>query len=367
MRSLQWRLFLGYILVILLAVSIVGGAAQHFAASHLAEFFHHFHQIGHGHYFLHTINRALMIASAVAIGVAGLLSAGLAWSIAAPIRALNRATQYIADGDYAVRVSEQGTQELRALATAFNRLGAQLESAERKRQQLLADVIHELSTPLTSLQGVFEGIRDGVFAADSETLTRMTAETRRLRRLVNDLTQMIGGDAGTPPLIVQECAITEVVTNSVQAALPLFLSRVITLAYPRSLLQPYVLGDPERLMQVFTNLLVNAAQYTPRQGMVTVSVTQETTHVAVTITDTGVGIAPEDLPHIFDRSYRADRSHCRATGGSGIGLTIVREIVELHGGQVTALSEINRGSQFTVRLPLLPRDDTVIEGSAGPS
>jgi len=301
-----------------------------------------------------SFNDALAYAL-LAAGLAALLvSLFFSRSVVAPLRAMMKASQRIAEGHYDERVRVSGSDELAQLGARFNSMAGRLEQTETMRRQLLGDVSHELRTPLTAIGGYMEGLIDGVLPATPETYEQVRHEALRLGRLVDDLQELSRVEAGSFHLDVHPTSLSvPLATTAKRLSLQFDEKQIrLTLSLPADL--PPVLADEDRLTQVLTNLLANALAYTPPGGEVTVSAQKTGGEVRVAIKDSGVGIPPEHLSHIFDRFYRVDKSRSRgAGGGSGIGLTIARRLVEAHGGRMWAESEgENKGSVFFFTLPV---------------
>jgi histidine kinase len=271
-----------------------------------------------------------------------------------------KASQRIAAGDYRQRVQVPGQDELGALARAFNQMAETLERTEQRRMELIGDVAHELRTPLSSIKGSMEGLVDGVLTADPATFLLVQREVARLQRLVHDLEELSRAEAGQVPLNPRAVAPAELVRAAADRLRPQFEDKSVSLhvdlpADGSTELEvlPQVRADPSRIIQVLLNLLGNALQFTPPSGQVTVRAWRDGRKVVITVQDTGIGISVEHLPHIFERFYRVDKSRSRPGGGSGIGLTIARHLVEAHGGRIWATSPgLDQGSTFSFTLPV---------------
>jgi histidine kinase len=303
--------------------------------------------------FRNTFNEALIIAVIAASAVALAVSYIFSRNILAPVRVMKNASQRIAEGHYEERVEISGRDELHQLAGSFNKMAEQLEQVETMRRRLIGDVAHELRTPLTAIKGSAEGLIDGVLPASSETYSQIHAEAERLSRLVDDLQELSRVESRAVQLNVHPVDSTSLVQTVTKRLRHQFDEKQVslTLNLPRDPI--LVLADEDRVIQVLTNLIGNALQYTPPDGEVTVSIERANGGAQISVRDTGYGIPAEHLKHIFDRFYRVDKSRSRAHGGSGIGLTIAKHLVEAHGGKIWAESAgENKGSAFVFTLPL---------------
>lgn len=302
-----------------------------------------------------SLTQSLLVAVVAAALVALVVSAFVARQIARPIGRMLTATRRIAAGHYAERVPIEPANagdELGELATSFNEMASSLEQAERRRLELVGNVAHELRTPIATLEGYLEGLLDGVIEPSAETWARLHDEAGRLRRLVDDLQQLSRAEARQMSLVVRPVAPVDVVRAAIDRLSMSFDEKGLTLrmAVPSDL--PKVLADADRAIQVLTNLLTNALRYTPPGGSVAVSAETVDNAVAFHVQDTGIGFAPELRDRLFERFYRVDKSRSRALGGSGIGLTIAKALVETMGGQIWAESAgPGQGSCFSFTLP----------------
>jgi signal transduction histidine kinase len=254
-------------------------------------------------------------------------------------------------GDLAQRVPVRGGGELGELARAFNAMAEAVASNEQLRRHMVSDVAHELRTPLTNIRGHLEALCDGVLAPDRETFDSLLEEAGLLTRLVEDLQQLALAEAGQLRLEREPAQVEEIVGRTATAVQAQFTARELRLATDCSPGLPTVDIDAERIGQVLRNLLNNAAAYTPKGGRVAISARHSDGYVEVSVADSGIGIAPEDLPYVFERFYRADRSRARATGGAGLGLAIAKQLVEAHGGRIWVESDLGQGTKFTFTLP----------------
>ena len=296
------------------------------------------------------------IARVVAIGaLAGVVLGGVsAWWLARrvlrPVARLTEATHQLTAGDLAARVPEPSDRELRDLAHAFNQMAATLERVEELRTTLVADVAHELRTPLTVLRGYTEALADGVVEPSEEMLRTVHAEIERLTRLVEALDQLARNDERTRERARIEVDLGDVVRRALSLAAPDLANRSISVRIDESPNLPRLTADPDGIGQVVSNLVQNAARYTADGGDISVHLRAEANGVACAIANSGAEIPPEEIPLIWERFHRVDPSRTRATGGVGIGLAIVRQIVEAHGGQVGARSGDGR-TEVWFRLP----------------
>lgn len=366
MKRLETRIFLSYLLVIGLAALVLIIASQ---ASLPNAFNRHMRNMGYGmmaegmrgmmpmlqfyREYRNSFNEALFLALLAAVALSIVVSGWLSLRIVSPLQDLTRASQRIAQGHYEERVQVRGEDEIAELGRHFNSMAEQLEQVEARRRQLIADVSHELRTPLTAIKGYMEGLMDGVFPPTPETFHQVYQEADRLSRLVDDLQELSRVEAGAIELHFRPVAIPQVVATVKKRLGPQIEAQGLnlTLNVPTDL--PSIWADEDRLIQVLTNLVGNAIKFTPSGGTITIQAEKKGNEVHLSVQDTGIGIPPEHLPYIFDRFYRVDRSRARSTGGSGIGLTIARHLVEAHGGRIWAESEgEGKGSRFTIVLPI---------------
>ncbi|HEY3061952.1 MAG TPA: ATP-binding protein [Chloroflexota bacterium] len=302
--------------------------------------------------FREAMGQALVLATLAAVLAAVVASLFVTGRILRPLRRLASASRRLADGHYAERVPTGGNDELGDLAMTFNDMAATLEATERRRRELVGDIAHELRTPIATLEGYLEGLLDGVVKPQPTTWARLHDETSRLRRLVDDLQELSRAEARQIPLALQSLDAADIVRAAVDRLAPSFADKGLGLHCDVADGMPHVQGDPNRAIQVLSNLLTNALRYTPVPGAVHVDVRPVNGAVQFSVRDTGMGIAPEDLPRVFERFYRVDKSRSRALGGSGIGLTIARALVEAMGGVIWAESPgPGHGATFTFTLP----------------
>ncbi len=282
---------------------------------------------------------------------AGGLSYWVSRRIMQRLTEMEQITQKFAAGQMDARLPVSDIPELSGLSASFNRMAASLEGVEARRREVIGDMTHELRTPLTVVRGYLEELADGEIEASPEIYRRLAKETRRLERLVNDLQELSKAEAGYLPINIQQVNLRPLLESLVEKFTDQLLEDgpVLLLQCPSVL--PPVLADIDRTEQVLVNLLGNAVRYT-NEGAITIDVRTEGSQLWIAVMDTGIGIAPENLPHVFERFWRADQSRDRHSGGTGIGLTISRRLIELQGGQIQVESELGVGSTFRFFLPL---------------
>lgn len=369
-RNLQgrfvWKLMVSYLIVVIVGVITLAIAAE----SVIPTAFNR-HMMGMGQMmmgsdmalpdmeldlfnnFRTAVTEALTVATVAAMISAIAVSVFVSKRVVTPIRQMMRASRHIAAGHYHERVNVVSEDELGQLALSFNQMAHSLEQTETMRRDLIANVMHELRTPLTSIKGYMEGLMDGVLPSEAATYQQVYREADRLQRLVNDLQELSRVEAGAYELNRSPLQITELIEQTAVHLQPQFEEKGVNLEIEIPMSIPTVLADEDRISQVLLNLTGNALQYTPSGGTVTISVEKQSSELLVTVSDTGIGIAAEHLPHLFTRFYRVDKSRSRAGGGSGIGLTIVKHLVDGHGGRVWAESKgTGKGSVFGFSLPV---------------
>ena len=318
--------------------------------------------------FLSSVNFSIFVTSA-AVGLLALALGSLLFrQITAPLGALSRAAGAIADGDLGRRVEVRSDDEIGRVARSFNRMAESLAQADAQRQNMMADIAHELRTPLTVIQGNLEALMDGVYDLTPENIAAVHRHTVVLSRLVADLRDLALAEAGQLRLERKPISLAQVIAQVSEGLEAQAREKGVTLKIEASDALPPVEADEQRIAQVLFNLMSNALRHTSSGGTITTSAElraeplarlQGNGRVLASVRDTGMGIPPEDLPHVFERFYRADRSRARATGGSGLGLTIAKQIVEAHGGQIWAQSWLGAGSTFAFSFPF--------SGSGSPS
>lgn len=308
--------------------------------------------------FLDDITSALVATGALVALVAMGLGVFLARSISRPMTAMAQAAAQIARGEYAVRVSPASGPEISALAQAFNHMAESIGRLEEVRRELVANVSHDLRTPLTVIRGYLEGLRSGQIAdrrSAEVAFEAMYAEVTRLLRLVEDLRFVARQDAGVPLTERRAVAVSELFEDVIRRVTPFALAKQVQVSHEVPAQLPMVEVDVDQMGQALFNVLENGVNYTPSGGAIFLRAGATDAHVWLAVEDTGVGISPEHLPHVFERFYRADRSRGRQNdSGIGLGLTIARGIVECHGGQISVTSDgiAGHGSTFTIVLPI---------------
>lgn len=368
-RHLGYKFFISYFVVILIGIivliaattfSMPGAFDRHMAemievmgpsASELEnDLYNNFNK---------AVNESLLFSSAAAFISAVIVSLFVSRQVVAPVRRIMVASQHIADGHYSERVQIPGSQdieemdELAQLSLSFNQMTLELEKAETLRKQLIGDIAHELRTPLATIKGSMEGLIDGILPAREDTYHQVYQETERLQRLVDDLQDLNRVESGAIQLNLEKYPVKELVEITQRRLLRQFADKGVSLELDIPDDLPEVSVDPDRIGQVLINLIGNSLQYTPSGGVVTVAAAEKKNQLLVTISDTGIGISPQNLSVIFTRFYRVDKSRSRAGGGSGIGLTIAKHLVESHGGKIWAESPgLGKGSTINVLLPI---------------
>ncbi len=366
--SLAWKLILSYLIVIAVSLLVLAFSTAFIAPADFSSHMGNMQGIMQGGMmgvntaqfqaelevsFRQALNGALLTAGIAATLVAIVLSWYVSRRIVQPIRELVNASQYIAGGHYGERLRVDQDDEIGELTRSFNRMAAALAEIETVRQRLIADVSHELKTPLASIKGYMEGLQDGVVAPTPETFELVHREADRLQRLVGDLQELSRAEAAQLSMDIRPCDANELISLTVAALRPQFDEKGVSLDAELSGQPVTIRADFDRTRQVLLNLLGNALQYTPSGGHVTVEWSRVDSALRFSVNDTGIGLAPADLERIFQRFYRVDRSRSRASGGSGIGLTIARHIVEAQGGKIWAESAgPGQGSTFHFTLPL---------------
>jgi signal transduction histidine kinase len=286
--------------------------------------------------FIHAVHRYLIWASLAAFGLAFALSFLLLRKALRPLTRMMEITKRISRGDYAAKVPIASRDEVGQLAGAFNQMGESLQKVEQLRKTMVLDVAHELRTPLTNMKGYLEALLDGVLPPSRQNLELLQEETGRLVRLVEDLLRLAKADAARATLHKDQISIHELIARELDSFLPRFHAKDISVETRFHPAVDHIGGDSDKLAQVVGNLLENAWQYTPPGGTARISTEPYAAGVKIVFTNPGGEISEKDLPFIFERFYRGEKSRSRDHGGAGIGLAIVKELVEAHNGQVGA-------------------------------
>ncbi len=377
LHQLRWKLFVSHFIIVLMAYVVLLAAANvltslgwtSFAPLTLGAAAAETGQIHSGvtneavalqEQFQSVVQQALLISGFAALTAAVLVSLFVSRRIVEPIQTLSNVSRRLAQGLYRERIYLQADDEIAQLAQGVNQLAEALDQTERRRLALLADVTHELRTPLATIGGYMEGLVDGVVSANPATFNLILRETRRLQRLIEDLELLSRVEAGQLPVVARAIDLRSVLEAQIAQFEPLFSSNQVTLSLDAPEQLPQVWADPDRVAQVLINILANAYRYTPAGGQVTVQVSTDDQEVRVAVIDSGIGIAAEHLPHLFERFYRVDKSRARNSGGSGIGLAIARHLIYAQGGEIWAESDgIGKGARFIFTLPLAPQMATI--------
>ena len=372
-RHLSWKLFLSYLVVILVGIVVLASAAEFAVPTAFDRHMAAMAGMASGQMmdmdmdldldlftnFRSAVTEALAVAGMAAFLAALAVSLFVSRRVVLPVQEMMSASQRIAAGHYDERVGVPGNagpdelDELSRLALSFNQMADRLEQTEARRLELIGNVAHELRTPLSAIKGYMEGLIDGVLPAEAATFQQVFREADRLQRLVNDLQELSRVEAGTFELDSKLTAVAHLVETVADRLDRQFEEKGVTLETDVPPDLPLVRAGEDRVGQVLLNLVGNALQYTPSGGRVSLAARREGESVRFSVRDTGIGIPPEHLPHVFERFYRVDKSRSRAGGGSGIGLTIGRHLVEAHGGQIEAASDgPGQGSTFSFTLPV---------------
>jgi|GEM_PF-80010 len=307
--------------------------------------------------FMAVVQQSLLVSGFAALAAAVVVSLFVSRRIVEPLLTLSTVSRRLAAGFYRERTQIASDDEIAQLARSVNQLADALDETERRRLALLGDVTHELRTPLATISGYMEGLRDGVIKPSQQTFSLILHESNRLQRLIEDLELLSRVEAGQLPVVARPMELGRVLEEVAAQFEPLFAANQVEATIETPPLPP-VWADPDRVAQVLINILSNAYRYTPAGGKVALRAERLDDYVRVAVADTGIGIAAEHLGHIFERFYRVDKSRARQSGGSGIGLAIARHLVYVQGGDIWAESAgRGMGTTFCFTLPLAPFDD----------
>lgn len=367
MRRLWVKLTLLFVVIALVAVGVVGFWVNSAVQNEFNSYYQQLPRVGQGpgglggpgrimgileQSFLNAFKDSLWLAALVAILVAVALALVFSRLVTSPVNQLKRSAESIANGDFSKRVQQKSRDEIGDLSLTFNRMAEQLEKKEQNRRQLIADIVHELRTPLSIVQGNLEAWLDGVIAPTQEHIARVNDEVILLARLIIDLRDLSLAEAGQLKLSQSAASLDNIVNTEIFSIEVYAKEKQIVICSELSSSLPQVYVDRDRLRQILHNLLDNALRYTPVGGTIKIEASSSSPGwVTMCISDTGSGISPEDLPYVFNHFYKADKSRHRGYGGSGIGLAIVKQLVEAHGGKVLVESEVGKGSAFYFTLP----------------
>ncbi|MBS3736655.1 MAG: HAMP domain-containing sensor histidine kinase [Candidatus Bipolaricaulota bacterium] len=301
--------------------------------------------------FINSVNKSVLTGGIIA-GIVGIVLALLfSRNILKPIRELTEATKKMQQGELDQRVDTSAGGEIGKLGESFNELARRLKEQKTLREEMVSDVAHELRNPLSNIQGYLEGLREGMIDPTKKVFETLHQQSLVLNRLVNDLRDVNRAKAGKLNLDKKLLVLEDIISREIKALKAKAEENGVEIS--KNLNGPNLIeADPERISQVVRNLIDNAITHTPEEGEIKIETRTSSGEVRTTVTDDGAGIPEKDLPYIFDRFYRVDKSRSRGTGGTGLGLTIAKEIIESHGGKITAKSREGEGSTFEFALPL---------------
>ena len=349
--SIGLRIALVALTVALISIAIVGAGVWLIGGQTFAELMASHGQdavVAHD-MFDEALGNVLALAIVVAAAIALLLALFAGERLGRPLADIGRAARRIAAGDYAARLPRRGSEELVSVADSFNQMAGALEEQEALRREFIANAAHELRTPLTNLQGYLEALRDGVIQPDRQAFESLWEETDRLVRLSHSLDQLAQG-ADERPMVHEQLDLSAILRGAIELARPSAQAAGLDID-AEGAPELAALGDPDVISQVMANLLNNAVRYTPRGGRISIRWAARPNDILVSVANTGDGIPPADLAHVFERFYRVEKSRDRARGGAGIGLAIVRQLVEAGGGRVGAESS-NELTRFWFTVPV---------------
>ncbi len=357
-QHLLWKLLLNIIPVIFLTILVVWLAIDHLAAAYFMRLMENYsiEPLDSHRMFIEAVHRYLLWAALAALALALTLSYLMTKRVLRPLSQMTRISRELAAGDFSNRVEVVSKDEVGQLGIAFNSMADGLEKLEGLRKSMVSDIAHELRTPLTNLRGYFEGLSDTVLPPSVDTFRMLEQETLRLVDLVDDLQQLSKAESAEAFLQRRQFQVAAMIAQ----LLPLFQLRFqarqigVDVQVPDALT---LVADFDKILQALRNLLENALRYSPEGGQVSISGRQLTDMVEISVTNSGEGIAAADLPYIFERFFRADRSRSREHGGAGIGLAIVKQLVVAHGGQVGAESRPGL-TRIWLRMPASPSIET---------
>ena len=372
-HRLRWKLFVSHVIIVVIANLVLLATAYFIAGYGLTESAPltlggaaaETGQLGTGvsetsnpnQQFEAVILQALLFSAFAALAAAVLVSLFVSRRIVEPLNTLALVSRRLSQGYYRERTEIESDDEIADLSRSVNQLADTLNRTEQRRLSLLADVTHELRTPLATIGGYMEGLLDGMVKPNQATFNLVLRETNRLQRLIEDLELLSRVEAGQLPVVPRSIDLAGLLHEMSVQFQPVFAAGQIQLSCEIADDLPPAWADPDRVNQIMINLLANANRYTLAGGKVLLRVTRqsENDRLLIALQDTGVGIEPDHLPHIFERFYRIDKSRARQSGGSGIGLAIVSHLVYAQGGEIWAESEgVGKGATFCFTLPIVP-------------
>jgi len=360
-QRLLWKLLIGHIVPVFAVIALmVWRAIDQSAADYyrvLVKRYRTSPAEAH-HAFLAAIHGDLIWGALAALSLTLILTYLLTRWVLRPLSEITDITRQVADGNYSKRVNVVSRYEVGQLADAFNHMAENLEKIERLRKNMVADIAHELRTPLTNLRGYLEGLSDSVIPPSRETFRMLEQEILRLVNLVEDLQQLAKADAARAFLDRQNLSLHELLGQIMDLYRPNFQEKEIDVRWHLDPDSDAVTADRDKLLQAIRNLADNAWKYTPRGGTVTISARRDANGITTIFANSSATIAANDIPYLFERFFRADRSRSRDAGGAGIGLSIVKELIEAHGGSVGAESD-GSGTRVWFTLPGSPARDDV--------
>lgn len=359
----RWRLFLSYLAVILPLVAVLSLAIRSIGIRAVSA--HMMNMPGSSHMsqmmtedleraITAGLNQAVLWSGLSAIGAALIASLLVSGWIMRPLRHMAEVSTRIANGKYSERVAYEASDEIGRFAAAFNNMASKLQKTEEVRRELLGTISHEIRTPLANIQGYMQGLMDGVVPAGMETYDLVRREAARLSRLVSDVERLSRLEAGGEIIQPQVLDVRQTLETAVSSLCPIFLQSGVSLELRPPATQLEMWADPDKVAQIMGNLLSNSLRYTSPGGRVLVTARAKASMIEVAVEDDGIGIPADDLPHVFERFYRVDRSRSQGGGGSGIGLAVVKALVEQMGGSVRAESDQGVFTRFTFTLPRRP-------------
>ncbi len=352
-QRLLWNLLIGHIVPLFVIIALIVWNTVYRRAGDYYKVLverYHVNPIDAHHMFLANIRHDLLWGALAALALTLLLTYLLTRWVLRPLFQLTAVTRKVADGNYSERVNVVSRYEVGQLVDAFNHMADNLEKIESLRKNMVADIAHELRTPLTNLRGYLEGLIDSVIPPSRETFRMLEQEVLRLVNLVEDLQQLARADAARAYLDRKELSLHELLRQIIDLYEPNFQEKEIIVQWDLGPGSEIVTADRDKLLQAIRNLADNAWKYTPAGGTVTISTQRSPDGIKTVFANSGAIIAQDDIPYLFERFFRADRSRSRDAGGAGIGLAIVKELIEAHGGTVGASSDVN-GTRVWFTLP----------------